>query len=80
MQHGQQVSMDHLYDLLREIQELVRLNFFSFRCAYAQRQCNRIADALAALGRECGEEENCILSSLPNCIQSLLAEDSSVNE
>ena len=38
--------------------DLARLNFISFQISAVPRSCNRTAYALAAMGCECGEDDN----------------------
>lgn len=61
--------------LIKEIQDLARLNFNSFKCSAVPRSCNSAAHALAAAGCACGEGDNPILAPLPECIGNIVAAD-----
>jgi hypothetical protein len=53
----------------------LQLNFSSFSCVFESRECNKVAHALAKLGSECVGMEEPVLSSIPFCIQTLVAGD-----
>jgi ribonuclease HI len=40
-------------NLIKELRSLAESNFMSFKFVHVQRSCNKVADALAARGREC---------------------------
>ena len=65
--------------LIREIQDLARLNFSSFKCTAVPRTC-RAAHALAAAGCVRGEGDNPIMDPLPDCIRLIVAADCAVHE
>lgn len=53
------------------------LNFNSFVIQYPPRICNRVADALAALGVMGNMEDDPMLDILPPCIELYVASDQS---
>lgn len=66
--------------MVRELKQLLFTNFVSVSVVHRPRECNKVAHALAALGRECEAEFDPILDELPQCIQKLVAEDISAHE
>ena len=48
---GQSLSKKSV--LVREVKELVRLNFSLFSYIFEPRECNSVAHALGAIGQEC---------------------------
>jgi ribonuclease HI len=62
-------------NLIKELRGLVQSNFSSFKCVYVPRSCNAVADALAIHGCNQVMGAATVLSSLPSCIQTLVAKD-----
>jgi hypothetical protein len=58
---------------------MVSANFNSFVCISIPRECNRVAHELAALGCVCAEGDEPIVSSLPECIIVIVADEQSAH-
>ena len=63
--------------LLEELDSLVSSNFNSFVCLAIPRDCNKVAHELAILGCACAEESEPVLSSLPDHVNTLIADEQS---
>lgn len=76
-----QASTSTAYDLtsagslIAEVRYAALANFISLKFAYVPRNCNKVADALAALGSRCDAETETMVSDLPDCIRNLVAND-----
>jgi len=66
--------------LVAELKFLVHVNFNCFQCLCVPRECNRVAHEIAASGYECDEGVEQILSSLPERINVIVADDLSAHE
>jgi len=66
--------------LIAELKFLVLVNFSRFCCVSVSRECNRVAHAIAASGYECVEGFGQILSSLPDHINVIVADELSTHE
>ena len=66
--------------LIAELKFLVLVNFSRFCCVSASGECNRVAHAIAASGYECVEGFGQILSSLPDQINVIVADELSAHE
>ena len=71
---------DDFGGLIAEFKLLVLVNFSRFRCVSVSRECNRVAHAIAASGYECVEGFGQILSSLPDQINVIVADELSAHE
>jgi ribonuclease HI len=60
--------------LVTEIKNLVSC-FLSFECVFKCRECNQAAHELAMLGLLCNQGEEQIMSSVPDSVQVLVAND-----
>ena len=58
-----------------ELKSFMREDFISCTMAFAPRSCNRVAHALAALGRRCLPEADLAWNSSPSCVEDLVAND-----
>ena len=65
--------------LVAELKFLVHVNFNCFQCLCVPRECNRVTHEIASSGYECDGVEQ-ILSSLPECINVIVADDLSAHE
>ena len=66
--------------LVTEIKNLVSSCFLSFECVFKYRECNCSAHELAMLGLLCNQDEEQIMSSVPDSVQALVANDLLVDE
>ena len=66
-------------DYLEELDSLVSSNFNSFVCLAIPRDCNKVAHELAILGCACAEESEPVLSSLPDHVNTLIADEQSAS-
>ena len=66
---------DYRASLLEELDSLVSSNFNSFVCLAIPRDCNKVAHELAILGCACAEESEPVLSSLPDHVNTLIADE-----
>ena len=66
--------------LIAELKFFVLVNFSRFCCVSVSRECNRVAHAIAASGYECVEGFGQILSSLPDQINVIVADELSAHE
>jgi hypothetical protein len=64
--------------LVRELKELLLLNFKRVSVEHTPRNCNKAAHALTALGMRCEVGTNPILDVIPNCIQNSVVDDISI--
>jgi hypothetical protein len=64
--------------LIKELKELLQINFKRVSVMHNPRYCNKAAHALAALGGECEIRSNPILDVIPTCIQYFVADDISI--
>lgn len=55
-------------NLVAELKNVLRLNFIEFSVKYVPRECNKVAHALAAWGRDVSTDEDPVVGSLPSCI------------
>ena len=65
--------------LLEELDSLVSSNFNSFVCLAIPRDCNKVAHELAILGCACAEESEPVLRSLPDHVNTLIADEQSAS-
>ena len=65
--------------LLEELDSLVSSNFNSFVCLAIPRDCNKVAHELTILGCACAEESEPVLSSLPDHVNTLIADEQSAS-
>jgi len=66
-------------DYLEELDSLVSSNFNSFVCLAIPRDCNKVAHELTILGCACAEESEPVLSSLPDHVNTLIADEQSAS-
>jgi len=64
--------------LLEELDSLVSANFNSFVCLAVPRECNKVAHELAIIGFACTEGSEPVLSSLPDHVNAVIADEQSV--
>ena len=64
---------------MEELDSLVSSNFNSFVCLAIPRDCNKVAHELAILGCACAEESEPVLSSLPDHVNTLIADEQSAS-
>ena len=72
---GATSSQSWRLQLLEELDSLVSSNFNSFVCLAIPRDCNKVAHELAILGCACAEESEPVLSSLPDHVNTLIADE-----
>ncbi|KAF8662687.1 hypothetical protein HU200_056291 [Digitaria exilis] len=58
-------------NLVAELKYVLCLNFVEFYVNNVPRECNKVAHALAAWGRDVQMDEDPIVGSLPSCIQAI---------
>lgn len=61
--------------LISELRDAAAANFLVFKFVHVPRTCNKVADALAALGSVCDEERETVVSALTECISVLVTND-----
>jgi hypothetical protein len=66
--------------LLEELDSLVSANFNSSVCLAVPRDCNKVAHELAILGCACTEGFEPVLSSLPDHVNAIIADEQSAYE
>jgi len=61
--------------LIAEIKSLVSSSFISFECSFKSRDCNKAAHELAVLGYLCNPGEEQVMSSIPESVHVIVAND-----
>ena len=59
--------------LIAEIKSLVPSCFISFECSFKSRDCNKTAHELAVLGYLCNPGEEQVMSSIPESVHVIVA-------
>ncbi|KAF8695879.1 hypothetical protein HU200_036755 [Digitaria exilis] len=66
--------------LIFELRHAVSVYFLNVKFNSVPRSCYKVADALAALGSLCELDKDTVVSVLPDCIRTLVANDLAPNE